>query len=323
MNRLNLSIIFVTLLVLVTGCRDDEKLPILTFDQAGKGAYVALVEVISDVDYDLANYNSTSFEYRVEFIDLENGNSVEQYDVFVAFQDNTGLNGDNTKDRVLLKGFSKSDFTVNENGKSGIVVSVPLAEVGSALGLTQADMSGADFVNFNTEITTSEGAKFTATNSSAAVNGSAFRGHFKFSVKLNCPLQDSQFSGPYVMDYVSGGDSPVGGVTVFGAGGQEVNLEVVSKTKRKISVTYIPDLAIGNTAVDFEFEFVCSVVLPSSGQMSGLTCGGGILFSEPKSAELSNFDLEDDSSFELTFIEDVNDDCGAGQNLVTLQFTKN
>lgn len=315
-------LILITIGVLWSGCADDELSPIITFDTAGKGAYVALVEVTSAVDYDLANFNSTSFDYRVEFIDIENGSTVESYDIFVGFQDNTGTNGDNSRDQVLLNSFSKGDFTVNENGKPGITVSIPLSQVGSALGLTQADMSGADFINFNTEVTTSEGAKFTASNSSAAVNGSAFRGHFKWSVKLNCPLQDSQFSGNYMMTYVSGGESPVGGAPIFGDDNQVVSVEVVTQTKRKFSIVYLPTLEIGNGAVDFVFELVCSVVLPDEGQSSGLGCGATILLGPPKAADLSNFNLADDSEFEMAFIEDVTDDCGAGQNAVTIKFTK-
>ncbi len=320
-NRLLIILSAATLLMLAS-CADDSLGPVLTFEKAGKGAYVKLLEVTSAVDYDLAKFSTTSYDYMVEFVDIENGNTVEQYDIFVSYQDNTPDNGDNTKDRVLLKSFSKSDFTVMESGAPGMSVSLPLSESAAALGLSESDMSGADFINYNTEVTTADGAKFGFENSSAAVNGSAFAGHFRFSVKLNCPLEDSQFSGTYTLTYVEGGDSPVGGVPIFGAEGFDVEVSVLSATRRSIDVTYLPDLGIGNTAVAFDFEFVCSIVNPDDGQSSGLACAGGILFGQPRPADLAQFDLNDDSTFDITFLEDQTDDCGAGAQKVTIRLTK-
>ncbi len=320
-NPLKLIILSFSLLF-VFSCADEELGPVVTFDTAGKGAYVRLVEVTSPVDYDLAKFNTTSYDYRVEFVDVEKGNKIEQYEVKVGYQDNTPDNGNVSKSQVVIKSFTKSDFTVNENGNPGVTVSFKLSEVASLLGISESEMSGADFVTFAASVTTDDGDTFSAANSSAAVNGAAFKSHFAWTVKLNCPLEDSQFSGTYVLSYVQGGDSPVGGVKVFGEEGQEFNVEVVSKTKRRITVTYIPDLGIGNTAVPLNFEFVCTIVVPDNNQGSGLRCGSGILFGQPRGPELATFDLNDDSSFDLALIEDVTNDCGAGSNFVIMRFTK-
>ena len=139
---------------------------------------------------------------------------------------------------------------------------------------------------------------------------------------MNCPLESSQFAGTYVLSYVAGGVSPVGGVEVFGEEGQEVEVTVVSATKRRVMLTYIPALGIGNTAVPINFEFVCTIVVPDNNQGVGLRCSTGILLGQPRAAELSAFDLSDDSSFEMTLIEDVGNDCGAGSNNVTMKFTR-
>ena len=322
MKNIFLVMLSAALLLMISSCADDELGPVLTFDTAGKGAYVKLVEVTSPVDYDLAQFASTKYEYRVEFVDIDNGNTIEKYEVFVAYQDNTPVNGDVTKAPVLLKSFSKSDFSVNENGKPGIAVSITLAESAAALGLTEADMSGADFVNYTAEITTNEGATFSSKNSSAAVNGTAFASHFAWAVKLNCPLSDTQFTGTYVLSYLQGETSPVGGVTVFEDAGTEVEVTKVSATKRQIMLTYIPALGIGNTAVPINFEFVCTVVVPDKAQGSGLRCATGILLDQPKAADLATFDLNDDKTFDLALVEDSTDDCGGGSSFVVMRFTK-
>lgn len=323
MNNKLLILASSALLLIVSSCADEELGPVVTFETAGKGAYVKLVEVTSSVDYDLAKFNTTSYDYRVEFVDEEKGNKVEKYEVFVGYQDNTPINGDVSKPQVLARTFNKSDFSINENGNPGVTVSFKLEEVAGILGISEAEMSGADFVTYRTVITTDEGATFSNTNSSAAVNGAAFKSHFAWNVKLNCPLETSQFAGTYILSYVAGGDSPVGGVEVFGEEGQEVEVTVVSATKRRIMLTYIPGLAIGNGPVPVNFEFVCTIVVPDNNQRSGLGCtGSGILLGQPKAADLAAFDLSDDSAFELTLIEDVGNDCGAGANNVTMRFER-
>lgn len=310
------------LILLFSACADEELGPVVTFDTAGKGAYVKLVEVTSPVDYDLAKFNTTSYDYRVEFVDIENGQKIEAYDIRVGYQDNTPVNGDVSKALVPIKSFTKSDFSVNENGNPGISVSFKLADVAAVLGIAESEMSGADFVTFSASVTTDDGDTFSSANSSAAVNGTAFKSHFAWTVKLNCPLEDSQFSGTYEMSYVQGGESPVGGVEIFGPEGQEVTVSVKSATKRSIMLTYIPALGIGNTAVPVNFEFVCSVVVPDNNQSSGLRCATGILLGQPKAADLATFNLNDDSSFDLALIEDPTDDCGAGSNFVIMRFKK-
>jgi len=96
--------------------------------------------------------------------------------------------------------------------------------------------------------------------------------HFAWAVKLNCPLTDSQFVGTCILSYLEGAESPVLGSTVFGDEGAEINVSVVSATKRKLTMTYGASAGIGNGPVDINFELVCTVEVPDNNQKSGLGC---------------------------------------------------
>lgn len=306
---------------LLFSCADEDLEPIATFDNSGKGAYARLVEVTSGADgYNLSQFGSTSYDYEVEFVTLDKQPLVDKYDIFVTFQDNSPQNGDASKAEVLYKSFGAADFSTSAAGFQGISVSIPLAEVSSTLGLGEADLAGADAFNFRSTITLNDGRVFSFDNSSGAINGSAFAGHFNFSAKLSCPMPDTDFVGNYTLEYVNA-QFPFGAET-FGPDGSTVTLEVVSTTKRKFSAVYLPGLGIGNGPVDFVFELLCTIVIPDGNQGSGLGCGSGsITLGAPDN--FSNFDITDDSVLEFDFVEfEADGGCGVDPLVQTIRLTK-
>ena len=321
MNKKSPILLLFTMgLLLLSSCADEDLSPIITFDQAGKGAYIRLIELRTG-EFDLKQFNSSAYDYTVEFVDLEQGDLVTQYDLFVSFSDNTPDNGSNPVSRQLYTSFSPSDFSESDDGFKSLDVTIPLADVTSAIGLSESQLAAGDVFRFFGEITLQDGSVFTAQNSSATIRGSAFAGFFNFTSKVTCPLPDDQFTGTYTISYVDA-TFPFGPAT-FGPEGTQVTLSTVagSSTKRSFDAVYLQAGGFGQPASTFTMDFVCDIVVMDPGQGTGLGCGGTITIGpSPTSASV---DISDDSSFTLFFDEFVNDGgCGVGAITQTVKFTK-
>ena len=183
---------FGAILILATSCKDENLAPIATFDAAEKGAYPALIEEgVRDINlFDIAG---SSYTYTVEFIDLEGGNLVSEYSLQLSYEDGDASDGDNSAGPTEFRSWPASSFETNANGNKGISnITITANEAMAAFGLS--DLGPGDVFKFVGRVTTTSGQSFGAANSSAAVNGAAFRGHFNFSLTAICP---SALEGTY------------------------------------------------------------------------------------------------------------------------------
>lgn len=162
----------------IISCKDENAKPILTFEVAGKGAYARLVEESGTRLVNLLDISGSAYSWTVEFVSEDAGKNVATYRILLDYVDNDPSNGDLSVTEVELLSFSQSDMSENENGYiqspsinltgSGLVNAVP--------GLTEGDVSVGDDFNIIGVIILDDGREFRATNSSATVNGAAFRG---------------------------------------------------------------------------------------------------------------------------------------------------
>ena len=183
---------FGAILILATSCKDENLAPIATFDAAEKGAYPALIEEgVRDINlFDIAG---SSYTYTIEFIDLEQGALVSEYALQLSYEDGDASDGDNSAGPIEFKSWPSSSFETNANGFKGISnITITASEAMAAFGLT--DLGPGDIFRFVGRVTTTSGQSFMASNSSAAVNGAAFRGHFNFNLTAICP---SDLAGTY------------------------------------------------------------------------------------------------------------------------------
>lgn len=315
MNRKFSIIGFLTgLLFILSSCSSDGLKPILTFDQVGKGAYVRLTELIAG-EFDLQNFASTSYQYSVEFVDIEKGALITQYDINVTFVDNTAP--DNSAGPKLFKSFSASDFTTSANGFKAIEnLSIPLSELANLFGLSEDQFTAGDIFRFEGSLTDKNGNVFTAANSSAAVNGSAFQGFFNFTAKVTCPLPDTQFAGAYTLSY----DPPIDPNSGFGESLVEgtVTLTTVpgSTTQRQFDATYLQ--VFGGFAVTVAIDFVCDKVVLLKTD-TGVGCDDNILFVQ--GAEVFPVDINDPNAVIKVQYDEKTAGCGADMT-VTMVLTK-
>lgn len=306
-------------LMLTYSCKDEDLAPIITFDQAGKGAYARLVELRTG-EFDLNNLSSTAYDASVDFVDIEDGNTVTNYDIYVSYTDNSGNGLD--KAEQLYKAYTAGDFITSTKGNKGKDLNIPLSDLTSLLGLELSDteLIAGNFFNIRTTIT-SDGVERGFSNSSSAVNGPAFQGHFNFSIKVTCPVEDARFVGEYKMEYV-GTPAPGcfngGAALPFGDVPPNVTLAPVqgSSTLRTMGVTYLP--FFGGFSVDVNVDLVCDFVTMSETD-TGVGCSANIILGTSANKD---FDFDDDSELSFEFIDFSKGDCGCPQAVYEMKLTK-
>jgi hypothetical protein len=219
MLKNKIAMLFGAILIFATSCKDENLAPIATFDAADKGAYVRVIDQGNTL-INLLDIAGSSFTYTVEFVDLEQGNLVSEYRLQLQFEDNDPSNGDDSSGPVDFRSWSASDFETNSDGFKGLSnITITGPEALAAAGVSADKVTAGDNFRFIGSVTTTEGAVFTASNSSAAVNGSAFRGFFNFTMPANCP---SDLTGSYAYastDTWCDGSSVDGSVDILALGG--------------------------------------------------------------------------------------------------------
>jgi len=216
MNQFKLSILLGAVILLVSSCADEELSPILTFDKAGKGAYIRLLGE-TDKLINLFDIPGSEYQYSVEFVDLEQGDLVSEYRIEMTYDDVTGANSTGP---IVFRTYSPSDFEDLASGFKGMTdITIPATEAIAAAGISPEDVNPGDQFIFQGFLTLQDGSQFGAENSTAAVRGSAFQGHFTYNLPAGCP---SSLEGTYAYsgaDFWCGGDDVSGDVEIEALGG--------------------------------------------------------------------------------------------------------
>ena len=312
----NKIIIFVLAILALNSCADPELGPVLTFDIATKGAYIRFVDA-TIVEFDKDDPNGF-LEYEVDFVDEEDGTTVVEYGLDVTFIDNTPDNGDDSESNLTFyQSWQSSEFSTSVNGNPGLQVNIPLGELLSLFGLSE--VAATDQFRFFGYVIDNKGNRYSSTNSTPTVRGSAFQGYFDFPGTVTCPISDDLFTGTYLMDYTEFGDSPAW--ATFNTGEVTIGLRSPSRTVRVIPI--VAYQAFGGFDFNLEVDFICDRVV-ASGFDTGLSCAApNINFTNVFGGEqvMEPADITDDSQFSITLYEDGGG-CGYGPSIRTIQFTK-
>ncbi|HPG09444.1 MAG TPA: hypothetical protein P5275_17220 [Saprospiraceae bacterium] len=219
MNRNKIAIIFGSLLVLAASCADPDLAPVVTFDSAIKGAYVRLLDESGSKLFNLFDLAGSKYTYSCDFVDLERGALVSEYNLDISYTDGFADNGTITKSPVRLKSFSQSDFSTSAEGNVGIAnVSITPADAMAALGLTMADLGPGDAFKVKGTLVLNDGSIHGQDNSTSALIGGAFRGQFDITFSVACP---SSLDGSYPFETTASwcGETKSGNVTIVAKGG--------------------------------------------------------------------------------------------------------
>jgi len=183
MNKIKLLIVSGVLMVFAFGCADPDLGPIVTFDTAGKGAYVRLISE-TDRGINLFDIGGSQYTYSVEFVDPELGAGVSEYGLELTFKGADGT----TSGPSEYRSWSSSEFTTSETGYQSVTgITITASDAIAAAGKKAEDIQAGDKFVFTGRVVTSDGQIFKSDNSSATVRGGAFQGHFDFTMAASCP----------------------------------------------------------------------------------------------------------------------------------------
>ncbi len=297
---------------------ENEDLQVLTFETAEKGAFVRLVSLNQDLLIDPSNISGSAIDMDVDFVDPENGATIQDFDIFLTFEDLTPENGDNSKAEVQIRDFTSGDFSTSELGNMGVSVDIPASEMLQALGLAEADLSATDRFRVRSEIIDDQGRVFSADNSSPPISNfmDAFNSAFRYNLNVACPVADDFYSGTYAVEYVTP-PNPGGFGPIFGDPAPPVTLVAGGSTVRSFDFTYLP--GIGGFAQTITFDLLCNITRVRL-RDTGLGCGSGAITIGPGSED-GIMSLTDDSEITITLINYVTDGgCGVGayENVIRL-----
>lgn len=186
-NKLSILLLSV---VMLFSCADEELGPVVTFDTAGKGAYVKLLSETARF-INLFDVPGSNYIYSVEFVDLEMGQTIAEYRLEVTYTDRDASNGDDSNGPVIFKTFGPADFGTTDRGFVGLAnIQIAATDLITAVGTTVDAVKAGDQFRIQGYLTTNDGDVFGARNSSAAVNGTLL----KVILTMYCLLDVLQIS---------------------------------------------------------------------------------------------------------------------------------
>jgi len=260
-NKSIKALIMACTMFTVFSCEDTSKAPIVTFATAGHGAYprlltetgAKLMNILSAADFTASQYG-----YTIEFVDENGGKDVAQYILKLEYDDNDASNGDLSVSDITLRTYTPSDWSENAEGFQELAnIIITAGDVAAATGITFADITAGDNFNISGEVHMNNGDVFTSVNSSSSVEGTAFRGHFSYTLPAACP---SDLGGTYDVSTVHWCGGPtVGTVDIVDQGGGTYQFSDWSFGGYGVC------WGGGAASGDFTFVEVCTVVTLNDG----------------------------------------------------------
>lgn len=321
---------FVTILLL-TACSSDDKANDIIGEELESGAYVKTLS-FQNSDLILDDAQST-FSVDLEVHDGQEGGLLQNLEVFATFKDNTPDNGTLASGEILIKTFIPSDFT---NGAMNLPIrrlALSYSELATATQIALEDIRCKDQFLIRLNLNLTDGRSFSVANgASSTVIGfdTIFSSPFCYTLSIVSPIPAAQFTGMYRYESII--DGPIG--PTFGSPKiVEIRQDPNSVNKRIFETDYIVSRQ-NEPARPYRFLVACDEIVFQKNQISsffswcrpegGFSFGGPPILLGPDT-ENSTINPDDDSSFELSFVEGYlgwDGDCEYGTVPVKILFTK-
>jgi hypothetical protein len=208
MRRLKILFTFILSIALISSCKDDSLSPV-PFKQVTTtyGGYVKELE-ISSATYHIEDLANSSFKITVEVYDGKHGDNFESLDIYATLEDNSPKNGTVEPAEAKVMSFPASQFTIDAtSGYPTLELSIPATTAIAALGLTEAQVGGADVFNFRQVLNMKDGNSYTTTNTGLDIlAGPFYKSPFTNGCSVVCP---STIEGTY--NVVSNGVDQIDG----------------------------------------------------------------------------------------------------------------
>ncbi|WP_100628423.1 hypothetical protein [Algoriphagus formosus] len=188
--------LFLSALVFFSSCRDFVE-PNVPYSEFDTGAYLRTIARTSTT-FNFFDLQNSSFALTLEAVDIEDGGTVENVEIRVRHRrliPGVGLEYTPAED-VLVRTLDKSEFQPNSESRFlRVTFEIPALDAIQAVGLTPADIEGADVFEFRLVLNDRFGRSFSTDNVTTNVAGAPFYASpFQYNVSVICP---SDLGGTY------------------------------------------------------------------------------------------------------------------------------
>lgn len=191
---------FIALAFLCINCSSDEKTIEVVINDIERGAVIRTLSV-NYAEFHPGDLTST-FNVDLEEQDLENGDLLNEVDVYIRFLDNTVTTGNSSTPEVLYKTFTASDFTTGPDDLPRTNLSISYQEALEATGLTENLVECKDQFLVRLDLKLTDGRSFSHGDSSSDIIAfdTFFSSPFCYTINVVEPIPEDAFTGIYNME---------------------------------------------------------------------------------------------------------------------------
>lgn len=314
----------------------DPDLPIpLDETLSNTGAFLRVTSVQSP-GFDVADLSTAAYSYTGEISDINNGQNTEKVSFYVSYIE-TGESSPPTipENEAPIMEVLISDMDVSESsGLPRSTFTILLQDIlDSFPSLSVSDLSLGDVFNIRWELTMDDGTTYTNTDISPSVSGGFYSSPFNARASVVQGIPQDRFVGEYEITQLNDGNTfnPLfEGSNTFTAT-LELDSDNLLNGRVIESLSYLSQF--GGFAFDLNFVFfrrqdfqtftaTDNYATTNGVQDPSVGCGIGLRFGPVADETKSGFDVDDDSEFTFTLIDNRDSDCGGSPAEVTFRAVK-
>jgi hypothetical protein len=257
----------------------------------------------NNIVFDINDLQST-YSIVMEEQDVQEGGLLKDVDVYIQFVDRTTTSTDLTSQESLLKTLPKSNFDVGPYGLLRTTFEISFEEALNATGLSQTQAACKDQFEVRLVLNLKDDISFDTPTASASIltDDCFFKSPYRYSIPIVDPIEDQLFTGTYLYTTIIEG--------VFGdTFGPSRVVEIVAGSSPNVRLAPFG-------ARTFEFTIACESIYPKLYEsLNGLCEESAInILLGPDSDDAGLADPNDDSVFEIQFIEGYEGWSGSGNS---------
>lgn len=327
----------VVLLISIAACSvNEENFPIdLDAVLNNNGAYLRIVDVES-AGFDILDLDNAEFSFFGELFDVEEGELVESVEFFINYRSAATGGPELPETTSPLKVYERSQFT--RGGSRDLPQSnftITIDEALNALDLERDDLLIGDRFQVRWVINLQDGRSFSVNDASPDITGGAFfNSPYLANVFVVAAIPQDEFVGTYTFTQQEAAPGGTPTADFFGPwlfnGAQSFEATISIDPANDLNGRVFAATPYG---IDPEREYRFTIALANdpadnsvtlaSNVTTGWACSAIGIFYGPGSGNAGDFDVNDDSEFELVVKENAGSDCSRDAVDIDFTVTKN
>lgn len=324
--------ITVVLLISLAACSVNEENFPVPLDEVlnNNGAYLRILEVES-AGFDILDLENAAYIFNGEVFDREEGDLLESVDFYASYTSADGTTVSETSDPIET--YPASAFTRGgDRNLPQTTINISIDEVLGPLGLTTDDLLIGDTFSVRWVLNLTDGRSFSTSDANTVVTGGAFfSSPYLANVGVVAAIPQDEFVGTYQFTQLNPSSlGPVFGVPQVYSGMQftaDITVDPNNTLNGRVfQEAYLAAFGAAphdnNIQISLANDTAENSVTLAGYFGSGLSCGGPELGLDAESEQISQFDINDDSSFLMVIQENPLAGCGGTPTNVQFQVVK-